>query len=89
MNIKILSSTIAGAALALALPALAQQVPPSGPPTTTPAPDTMGQPAPTAEPAQPAPDSTATTPPADPSATTASTPTDEPADTGKKKKRKH
>ncbi|WEJ98267.1 MAG: hypothetical protein P0Y59_15085 [Candidatus Sphingomonas phytovorans] len=91
MNIRILSTAVAGAALAIALPATAQQVPPSSPPTTNaPTADPMSQPpAPEATTPAPAPDSTTTTAPADSSATTASTPTDEPADTGKKKKRRN
>lgn len=102
MRINILSSAIAGMALTVALPAIAQttstpgQTPPGqttpGTTTTAPAPDPMTQPATTPDPAPsattPAPDTATTTPPAD-TMTTDGAATD-PADTGKKhKKKKH
>lgn len=94
MNIRILSTAIAGAALAIALPATAQQAgqtTPTTPPTTS-MPDTTAQPAPTAPPESsapaPAPES-ATTPNSAPEASTIAPTDDASADTAKKKKKKH
>lgn len=97
MNIKILSTAVAAGALSFALPALAQQVPPSGTPTTTnpgtPTTDSAGQPTtptdPSAAPTTPAPDSASTTPPPESSASTTTPAPEETADAGKKKKKKH